>query len=60
MVCLDAHLEIVALFRQKVAPLLKKVFISFANFQELLLIGPIARLVERWTHELMFMSSIPL
>ena len=59
MVCLDAHLEIVALFRQKKATLLKKISITFANFPNLLLIGPIARLVERWTHELVFMCSNP-
>ena len=59
MVCLDAHLEIVALFRQENAPLLKKIFISFANFLKLLMIGPIARLVERSTHELVFMCSNP-
>ena len=59
MVCLDAHLEIVALFLQKKAPLLKKILISFANFLKLLLIGPIARLVERWTHELVLMCSNP-
>ena len=43
----------------EISNIIAKILITFANYHCLLWIGPIARLVEHWTHELGFMSSNP-